>query len=64
MSFIDVSEPATGAVGEAPIFIAKVPNDFFYPFATGTGSSLRTVSPYTSCVFALVYVCSILFVYL
>ncbi|XP_052215238.1 tectonic-3-like isoform X2 [Dreissena polymorpha] len=32
VSYVDASQPATGAQGEAPIFVAKVPNDFFYPF--------------------------------
>ncbi|KAK3101664.1 hypothetical protein FSP39_005323 [Pinctada imbricata] len=33
VTFIDISQEATGYVGEPPIFIAKVPYDFFYPFA-------------------------------
>lgn len=32
VSFVDVSQPAVKFAGEAPIFIARVPKDFFYPF--------------------------------
>lgn len=39
VTFIDASEPATGYVGEPPVFLAKVPYDFFYPFIS---SSTRT----------------------
>jgi len=39
VSFIDVSQPAAKQKGEAPIFIAKLPNDFFYPFLYYTNSA-------------------------
>lgn len=39
VSFIDVSQPATKVKGEAPIFIAKLPNDFFYPFLVYTAAA-------------------------
>lgn len=46
VSFIDVSQPATKFKGEAPIFIAKLPSDFFYPFLfyTGAANSFNSVS--------------------
>lgn len=34
VSFLDISQPAVGYVGTPPIFLAKVPYDFFYPFLT------------------------------
>ncbi|OWF46746.1 Tectonic-3 [Mizuhopecten yessoensis] len=42
VTFIDVSQPSTGYVGEPPIFLAKLPYDFFYPFLQSAGQ--RTVS--------------------
>ncbi|XP_033753081.1 tectonic-3-like [Pecten maximus] len=42
VTFIDVSEPSTGYVGEPPIFLAKLPYDFFYPFLQSAGQ--RAVS--------------------
>ncbi|VDI77877.1 tectonic-1/3 [Mytilus galloprovincialis] len=62
VSFVDVSAPATGAVGDAPIFIAKVPNDFFYPFGTGSGSSIRLAGPYLFCIALLTVIVNTLFV--
>ncbi|KAL5007458.1 hypothetical protein ScPMuIL_016264 [Solemya velum] len=38
VSFLDISQPAVGYVGEAPIFLAKVPYDFFYPFLTAASA--------------------------
>ncbi|KAL8568149.1 hypothetical protein ACOMHN_027672 [Nucella lapillus] len=38
VAFIDVSEPAVKAKGEAPIFLAKLPYDFFYPFISGASA--------------------------
>ncbi|XP_076116291.1 tectonic-1-like isoform X1 [Mytilus galloprovincialis] len=62
VSFVDVSAPATGAVGDAPIFIAKIPNDFFYPFGTGTGSSIRLAGPYLFCIALLTIIVNTVFV--
>ncbi|CAC5424958.1 TCTN1_3 [Mytilus coruscus] len=62
VSFVDVSAPATGAVGDAPIFIAKVPNDFFYPFGTGAGSSIRLATPYLFCIALFTVIVNTLFV--
>ena len=42
VTFIDVSQPATGYVGEPPIFLAKVPFDFFYPFMQDSSSSVHS----------------------
>ena len=39
VSFVDASQPAVKYAGEAPIFIARVPNDFFYPFLYYTNSA-------------------------
>ncbi|XP_063398694.1 tectonic-1-like isoform X4 [Mytilus trossulus] len=62
VSFVDVSAPATGAVGDAPIFIAKIPNDFFYPFGTGAGSSIRLAGPYLFCIALLTIIANAVFV--
>lgn len=44
VSFIDVSEPATGFAGESPVFLPKVPDDFFYPFLYySSGSSTQNI---------------------
>lgn len=40
VSFVDVSQPAVGYVGEPPIFLAKVPYDFWYPFLSGSSDSI------------------------
>lgn len=57
VTFIDASQPATGYVGEPPVFLAKVPYDFFYPFIssstrTGPSSYLYLVT----CIF--IFLCS------
>ncbi|XP_060568153.1 tectonic-3-like isoform X2 [Ruditapes philippinarum] len=44
VSFVDVSQPASKFAGEAPIFIARIPNDFFYPFLYYTNSA-RDIVP-------------------
>ena len=44
VSFVDVSEPAVGYQGEAPLFISKAPYDFFYPFLTGSAQRLDASS--------------------
>ena len=41
VSYVDVSQPAIQFKGEAPIFIARVPNDFFYPFLMYTSSATQ-----------------------
>lgn len=56
VSFVDVTEPAIGAVGDPPVFIAKIPNDFFYPFGTGASNSLRFSTVVTVLSFVLVSV--------
>lgn len=55
VTFIDTSQPATGYVGEPPVFLAKVPYDFFYPFIS---SSTRTgLSSYLYLVI-FIFLCS------
>uniref|UniRef100_A0A8W8NG75 Tectonic domain-containing protein n=1 Tax=Magallana gigas TaxID=29159 RepID=A0A8W8NG75_MAGGI len=55
VTFIDASQPATGYVGEPPVFLAKVPYDFFYPFIS---SSTRTgLSSYLYLVI-FIFLCS------
>ena len=46
VSYVDASQPAIKYKGEAPIFIARVPNDFFYPFLfyTSTASQITQYS--------------------
>lgn len=44
VTFIDVSEPSTGYVGEPPIFLAKLPYDFFYPFLQSAGQPVVSSS--------------------
>ncbi|ESO97470.1 hypothetical protein LOTGIDRAFT_231625 [Lottia gigantea] len=44
VSFIDVSQPPEGFEAEQPMFLAKVPYDFFYPFLTDTSSQLNTLN--------------------
>lgn len=44
VAFIDVSKPAVGFQGEPPIFLAKVPYDFFYPFISGAVSSTMSIT--------------------
>ncbi|WAR01952.1 TECT3-like protein [Mya arenaria] len=46
VSFVDVSQPATGFQGEPPIFIARVPNDFFYPFLVYSSAGELNESEY------------------
>ncbi|XP_050409296.1 tectonic-3 [Patella vulgata] len=41
VTFIDVSNPAVGFEAEPPLFLAKVPYDFFYPFLTGTAPTIH-----------------------
>ncbi|XP_076450784.1 tectonic-3-like [Babylonia areolata] len=52
VAFIDVSKPATRAEGEAPIFLAKIPYDFFYPFISGAS----VPKPLISAIFPLVLI--------
>ncbi|XP_052802528.1 tectonic-3-like [Mya arenaria] len=47
VSFVDVSQPATGFQGEPPIFIARVPNDFFYPFLVYSSAGVSAHSAQT-----------------
>ncbi|XP_041367058.1 tectonic-3-like [Gigantopelta aegis] len=56
VSFIDVSQPAVGYQGEAPLFISKAPYDFFYPFLTGSAQRLDYGSSILMCNLVL-YVC-------
>ncbi|XP_062616316.1 tectonic-3-like isoform X2 [Saccostrea cucullata] len=46
VTFIDASQPATGYVGEPPVFLAKVPSDFFYPFDSSHASQIRLFNYY------------------
>lgn len=39
VTFIDVSTPAISARGEPPVFLAKIPYDFFYPFISGAATA-------------------------
>nr|XP_022303176.1 tectonic-3-like isoform X2 [Crassostrea virginica] len=46
VTFIDASQPATGYVGEPPVFLAKVPYDFFYPFISSSSVQTKSLSYY------------------
>ncbi|XP_048727390.2 tectonic-3-like isoform X2 [Ostrea edulis] len=56
VTFIDVSQPATGYVGEPPVFLAKVPYDFFYPFTSSSSSQIRLFR-YYQVVICLLLLC-------
>ncbi|XP_061183237.1 tectonic-1-like isoform X2 [Saccostrea echinata] len=60
VTFIDASQPATGYVGEPPVFLAKVPSDFFYPFDSSNASQIRLFNYYHIIWFFLLCKCSIL----
>ncbi|XP_045175670.2 tectonic-3-like isoform X2 [Mercenaria mercenaria] len=51
VSFVDVSQPATKFAGEAPIFIARIPNDFFYPFLYYTSGSTNIAQQVVPVIF-------------
>ncbi|KAK7099321.1 tectonic-3-like [Littorina saxatilis] len=46
VAFIDVSKPAVGYEGEPPIFLAKLPYDFFYPFISGASTPQSVLSSF------------------
>lgn len=50
VSFVDASQPAIKVKGEAPVFIARVPNDFFYPFLYYTSSSTTRTAHFSLAV--------------
>lgn len=55
VSFVDVSQPAMGAVGEPPIFLAKVPYDFWYPFLSASSENIFYNSYLIMICFVIVY---------
>lgn len=56
VSFVDVSQPATKFAGEPPIFIARVPNDFFYPFLYYTSGATSPTGSYHGLMFCALIV--------